>query len=183
MSNNTPHQQSGMVLILSLVMLAVLTMLGTTTLQLTKMDEKISGNFQDYDLAFSSAEGALGQIEELMQVGTVNNLDIRLENTFTQNNPGFYHKDLNAVPANVSSALSLTVPLKDLGIKNKPTYLIEWYEMKSQGGSSSSTVSTVSDLSDQAINPVIIYRIITKSEGARQSSGITLESYVGLNLF
>lgn len=52
-------RQQGAVLIVALVLLLVLTVLGTAGLQDTTLEERMSGNFRDYSTALQAAETAL----------------------------------------------------------------------------------------------------------------------------
>ena len=52
-------QQSGTVLVISLIMLLLLTMIGVTSNQVTGLEEKMAGNMRDRNLAFQAAESAL----------------------------------------------------------------------------------------------------------------------------
>ena len=53
------RQQRGAVLIVALVLLLVLTILGTASVRDTTMQERMAGNFRDYSAAFEAAETAL----------------------------------------------------------------------------------------------------------------------------
>ena len=53
------NQQSGAVLIISLIMLLLLTLIGVTGSQVTGLEEKMAGNMRDQNLAFQAAETAL----------------------------------------------------------------------------------------------------------------------------
>ena len=52
-------QQKGSVLIVSLVFLLLLTIVGVSAMNMTNLEEKMTGNFRDHDLAFQTAEAAL----------------------------------------------------------------------------------------------------------------------------
>ena len=54
-----PNHQRGMVLVLALVFLLLLTIMGITALNTTSLEEKMSGNVKDRNLAFQAAESAL----------------------------------------------------------------------------------------------------------------------------
>jgi type IV pilus assembly protein PilX len=60
---NYPHgrpvAQQGVVLIVSLILLLLMTLIGTTGMQMTSMEEKMAGNMRDRNLAFQAAESAL----------------------------------------------------------------------------------------------------------------------------
>ncbi len=55
--------ESGVVLVVSLIMLSLLTLIGTTALQSTGLEEKMSGNMRDQNMAFQAAESALQEGE------------------------------------------------------------------------------------------------------------------------
>ena len=55
--------QSGAVLIISLIMLLLLTLIATTGMQSTTLEEKMAGNMRDKDLAFQAAESAIKAAE------------------------------------------------------------------------------------------------------------------------
>ena len=57
--NLLSSQQRGAVLIVALVLLLVLTVLGTAGLQDTTLEERMSGNFRDHSAALQAAETAL----------------------------------------------------------------------------------------------------------------------------
>ena len=55
--------QSGVVLLVSLIMLLLLTLIGITGSQVTGQEEKMAGNMRDKNLAFQAAESALSEAE------------------------------------------------------------------------------------------------------------------------
>jgi len=63
LNNDSSHTeasyQSGAVLIISLVMLLLLTLIGTTSMQSTSLEERMVGNMRDQNIAFQRAEAAL----------------------------------------------------------------------------------------------------------------------------
>lgn len=59
--------QSGAVLVISLVMLLLLTLIGTTGMQTTSLEEKMVGNMRDQNNAFQIAETVLRAGEAVVQ--------------------------------------------------------------------------------------------------------------------
>jgi type IV pilus assembly protein PilX len=51
--------QQGVVLIVCLILLLLLTLIGTTGMQMTSLEEKMASNMRDRNLAFQAAESAL----------------------------------------------------------------------------------------------------------------------------
>ncbi len=58
--------QSGVVLVISLIMLLLLTLIGVAALQTTTLEEKMAGNMLDKNIAFQAAESALKAAEETL---------------------------------------------------------------------------------------------------------------------
>ena len=69
-----PAYQSGAVLIISLVMLLLLTLIGTTGMQTTSLEEKMVGNMRDQNNAFQIAETVLRAGEAIVQAATPTSL-------------------------------------------------------------------------------------------------------------
>lgn len=63
MRMHIPHRQTGATLVVALVMLLVVTMIGVTSMRSATLEERMSGNFRDYQLAFEAAELALREAE------------------------------------------------------------------------------------------------------------------------
>lgn len=56
--------QRGAVLVTSMLLLMVLTIIGVTVMQMSRMQERMAGNSRDVSLAFQAAEGALRNAEQ-----------------------------------------------------------------------------------------------------------------------
>lgn len=56
----------GSILLVSLVMLLVITISGLTAVKMATLEEKISGNYQDQQMAFYAAEAALKEAENFI---------------------------------------------------------------------------------------------------------------------
>ncbi|MHB8346031.1 MAG: pilus assembly PilX family protein [Acidiferrobacterales bacterium] len=54
-----PNRQDGMVLVIVLILLLVMTIIGLTAAQSTALEERMTGNQRDRDIAFQSAEYTL----------------------------------------------------------------------------------------------------------------------------
>ncbi|MGI9277493.1 MAG: pilus assembly PilX family protein [Endozoicomonas sp.] len=57
------NRQQGSVLVVSLVFLLILTVAGLASIQMTSLEEKMTGNFRDEQLAFHAAEVAVLEAE------------------------------------------------------------------------------------------------------------------------
>jgi len=58
--------QRGAILVTSMLLLLVLTIIGVTVMQMSRMQERMSGNSRDVNLAFQAAEGALRAAEQFI---------------------------------------------------------------------------------------------------------------------
>lgn len=59
--------ERGSVLIVSLIFLLLLTLVGVSAMNMTSLEEKMSGNFRDHELAFQAAEAALLDAESYLE--------------------------------------------------------------------------------------------------------------------
>lgn len=62
-SPQMPSRQQGATLAVALIFLVILTLLGLSAMSVTTMEERMSGNTRDHNLAFQGAETALRDAE------------------------------------------------------------------------------------------------------------------------
>ena len=125
-----PYQyrsQRGAVLIVALVLLLVLTVLGTAGIQDTTMEERMAGNFRDHSAAMQAAETAL----------RVGELDLGTSTSFSglsfdaSGSSGFYDVELSThsiVPkdaSNWATVLSTVLDKANTLLNDDPDYYIE----------------------------------------------------------
>ena len=67
-----PHQQSGVIIIMALVILMILSILGVSSMTSSTMEERMSSNVRDRHVAFQAAEAALRHAEREIESGTFN---------------------------------------------------------------------------------------------------------------
>ena len=67
--NKHRDQQSGIALIIGLVMLLLLTIIMIAAVQVTVLEEKMAGNLQNQNIAFQAAESALREAEARIRSG------------------------------------------------------------------------------------------------------------------
>jgi type IV pilus assembly protein PilX len=61
------RRQRGVAMVIALIMLVVLTLIGTATARMTLLEERMTGNTQDRRVALQVAEGALREGENLLE--------------------------------------------------------------------------------------------------------------------
>ena len=72
MANNTlKMRQSGMVLVVSLIILVVVTLLAISALRVTTLEERMAGNTRDRQLAFQAAEYALREAQDFLSTAVL----------------------------------------------------------------------------------------------------------------
>ncbi len=68
------HSQTGAVLIVSLILLVVLTMLGISAIESTKMETRMAANTKDYNQAFQNAEVGIAAAAQQYRGAKINDL-------------------------------------------------------------------------------------------------------------
>lgn len=166
------RNQRGAVLIVALVLLLVLTVLGTASLRDTTMEERMAGNFRDYSAALEAAESALRSGE-----AGVANTTTHAAMAF-DGSDGTYEVSLasTSVDPNTSSNYGLAVPASVLTYGSKllvsavPEYYIEKLPKVVIGDS---------DISLSNPNPppeAHHYRITAKGFGVSPNTEVVLQS-------
>ncbi|WP_018405146.1 pilus assembly PilX family protein [Marinobacter gelidimuriae] len=115
------ERQRGSALIVSLIMLLLITLVAVAGMQTTIMQERMSANLYDRELAFQAAEAALREGEALIMTGS--------EPVITNSN-GLYVLDHANRPqwgggASTASAAAITYPGTLRGVVQNPQYFVE----------------------------------------------------------
>jgi type IV pilus assembly protein PilX len=87
-TNSFPARQRGAAMVIALVMLLVLTILATASARMTLMEERMTGNTQDRNIAFQAAEAGLRAGEDEAQVPVLPDFDVNAEGLYTPANAG-----------------------------------------------------------------------------------------------
>ncbi|MFK8053551.1 MAG: PilX N-terminal domain-containing pilus assembly protein [Woeseiaceae bacterium] len=66
-SLSSPQQQQGVVIVIALIAVLLLSLIGTTAMRSSTLQEKISGNMRDQDVAFQAAEAGLHEAEDFIE--------------------------------------------------------------------------------------------------------------------
>jgi|SRR5690554_3947735 len=65
------NHQRGSALLVSLILLLLLTIVGVSAMQMTSLEERMSGNYRDHQIAFQAAEAALVEAEAFIENTTL----------------------------------------------------------------------------------------------------------------
>jgi type IV pilus assembly protein PilX len=167
--------QSGVVLLVSLIMLLLLTLIGVTGSQVTGFEEKMAGNSTDRNLAFQAAEAALSAAEAVVTASAFNCTDGRYK-AFDSN----CDNTLETTPVWESTGCwsTGTIPLKSVaytagtleGVSAAPRYIIE-----SLPGFTCSNAASVT-CTGAGEKKYYHYRITARAVGGSESSVVMLQS-------
>lgn len=87
-SGRFPARERGAAMVIALVMLLVLTLLATASARMTLMEERMTGNTQDRNIAFQAAEAALRAGEDEAQVPVLPDFDVNADGLYRPAAPG-----------------------------------------------------------------------------------------------
>ncbi len=158
------RKQQGVVLAIGLIMLLLMTLIGVTGMQTTTLQEKMTGNFRDRNLAFQSAEAALRDAEQYLRLTTV-------LPTFNSSN-GLYQPasstadvwtTLDWTDTSASVAYSSTIT----DVTTQPRYIIE--ELPAVPDEESSLEAGV-------IQTSAFYRVTSRATGGSDTAVVILQS-------
>jgi type IV pilus assembly protein PilX len=168
------QRQSGVVMVISLIMLMLLTLIGITATQVTSLEEKMAGNSRDQNIAFQAAEAVLRDGENLIETAV-------LLSYFSDANDGapLFREDEHPDPdyralatwgsANVYSA---TLPL----VASQPLYYIKYIETLPDANSNAS-INIGNYGSSSAGEYVSRFSVTAKGTGRQDTSQVFLQSY------
>jgi len=158
-------EQRGATLVIALVMLLVLTLLGTTAMQSTSLEERMAGNTRDRNVAFQAAEAAVREAERVLAQPVLPPFD---------GNGGRYQPTLGAgartwetVDWTDASAVTTYSEGTLAGVAGAPAYIIE--ELPAVFDTSASV---------EAGTPLVqeYYRVTARSTGTTTSAVVILQS-------
>ena len=170
-SSTSFYQQSGAVLVISLIMLLLLTLIGVTGTQVTSMEEKMAGNMKDQNMAFQAAESGLrageawvaGQAIRPVPNNTGSTQVWTLDSAATAASSNWW-EERNAAWWG-SNAVQFVATLSD--IKTNPYYLIEQQYFDKD----SLTLGISTDNSGR-----VLYRVTAKGTGGSDLTRALLQS-------
>lgn len=170
-----------MVLVLALVFLLLLTIMGITALNTSSLEEKMTGNVRDRNLAFQAAESALALGENWL-----NNLLNKPDPM--DNNIGLYEPSTTTTPVwdsvdwTGTSVVAYpntpgTTGSGSLGrIQAQPRYIIERVAEGSNLGAGSTGGSVAWKPGDESAGQQTMYRITARGTGGTNAAVVMVQS-------
>ena len=141
---NTPHRrQDGAALILALIFLLLMTMLSTSSMRTSTMQERMAGNMRDWNLGFQSAEAALRVAEQFLR-------DEEVLPEFNDSD-GYYQVNSTDRPVWLGGTMAagngyVTYPDDLPGVAERPKYYIEKLSSIRPAGASTETGTPVEEI-------------------------------------
>ena len=138
-----PSRQRGVVLIIALIILLALTIIGVSGMSTTSMQERMSANTRDRQIAFQAAEAALREGESFIANNAVNPIDF--DTTCTGSSGGMCDcsdKTVGCVEYWTDSGLAVwttagrhkTYSINYTQVAAQPEYIIEYMGYTDPGG-------------------------------------------------
>lgn len=122
------RRQQGVALFISLVMLLILTILGISSVQTTSLQERMSRNALDSNLAFQAAEAAIRDGEAHIE-DDINSL-VNFDSASAADNGYYYENDWDEVPnwytVDWEGSQVRTSETTVAGVAEQPKYIIEF---------------------------------------------------------
>jgi type IV pilus assembly protein PilX len=178
-------RQQGAVLIVCLLILLVMTVTGVTGLQVTSLEEKMSGNMRDRNLAFQAAESALRRGENFLAVNTTSAANFTcISGLYPEKGGGCDSNSLidvsssNQVWDNIDwSVAASSVCMAGLAeLSAQPCYIIERLAYTSTGTSPTSGGSLEVGVPAGAGATESWYRVTARAAGGSANAVVFLQS-------
>lgn len=160
-----PRRQTGMALITGLIFMVVLTLLALAAMRTTTLEERMSGNARDRDMAFQSAEAALRVGEQVVQGATLPAFALGTPLT-----PRIAAGTLTTYWQNTHPWATQSVPTgwQPAGTSAAPQYVVEDMGASAGGGGGS--------LAFSALNEDGVYRVTARGVGSSADTVVILQA-------
>lgn len=176
-------KQQGSVLILSLMILLVLTIIGVSSMSSSSLQEKMSGNFRDRELAFQAAEAALADGERFARTNIVtvgafsdtgNNGLYTTYNGPTSNNAF----NLTTWWTGTKSKVFSGTPIDE--VRTQPRFTIEYRE--EIGASDGTSIVVENHGETQGGGTITSFKVTARGTGQSNKTQVILQSDFGKRL-
>ncbi len=173
-----PQRQGGAILLFCLVFLAVLTMAGVAGMEAATLEERMSGNMRDHEVAFNAAESALqaGEAWLVLQdtlpiTSTDGTTDVWAEEAMDPDaNDGLYWWDHGDIDNDWWTNATNTDAITDVAqVSAQPRYVIEQYRTVDTGQS-------IAIGSGEITVPRIFHRITARGVGINPTTSAVVQS-------
>ncbi len=171
--------QAGVVLFMSLVMLLLLTILGMSSVQTTSLQERMSRNARDTNLAFQAAEAALRDGEdELETLISLSNFTIGATGYYYEKDPGDGANwfDVDWSPTTNGCTGCITASAVIPGVATQPKYIVEHIK---EVVSDDDSLNLDNIGQDTGSGKTQIFRVTSQGVGGTDSARVMLQATYG----
>ncbi|MDP2326384.1 MAG: PilX N-terminal domain-containing pilus assembly protein [Gammaproteobacteria bacterium] len=171
------HRERGAAMVIALVMLLVLTLLATASARMTLMEERMTGNTQDRNIAFQVAEAGLRGGESQAQLPVLPDFSVNQQGLYTPAAPGaaavweaidwtdaadvLTHETADDVPALLDDAPGV---LADASV----SFVVEQLPRVATPGESLAA--------DTSVDEATFYRVTSRGVGVSGNATVTLQT-------
>lgn len=158
-------------MVIALIAVLLLSLIGTTAMRSSTIQEKISGNMRDQDVAFQAAEAALHDAEEFIESLTTLALFNNTQGLYTTGNaPSVYSNwpaDARAFDGGTFGAIGK--------VASEPRYIIEIRGTVDESVNTSINLSGGYGVSSGA-GDIFVFKIHSRGTGLSDTSQVVLRS-------
>lgn len=158
------HRQSGIALITGLIFMVILTLLALAAMRTTTLEERMSGNARDRDMAFQSAESALRAGEQIVTGATLPAFAAGTANTPRIASGSLITYWQNTHPWSTQSVTAW----QPAGTSAAPRYVIEEMGATAAGSGGGLGVGALSDSG--------VYRVTARGVGSSANTVVILQA-------
>ena len=172
-----PSQQSGVTLIMTLLILLVVSLLAISSAERATLQDRMVGSQRDADIAFEMAEDALNEAERLLDTGEVTKADFGTNGPFYSQGEApdpFEHETWEAGNGSREATATYNRWVKQYSDVTIPRFIIERMGRIGDGGDGEVMVGGRQGLASGRMEG---YRILARARGATGHSDRVLEGY------
>ena len=177
-------KQKGSVLILSIIILVVLTMLGVSSMNSSSLQEKMTGNFRDREIAFQAAEMALAYAENYVS-SDINTANLGNANGLYEQGDGPSSRNAftgngGSIPDWWTGTNSIDLPTNISEVRTQPRFTIEARE---EVGTDSGTDINITSYGESTGGGLITsFRVTARGTGLSDKTVVILQTNYGKRL-
>jgi type IV pilus assembly protein PilX len=181
---NIHHKQTGVVLVIGMLMLIVLTLIGLTGMRMSTFEEKMSGNLKDKHVAFEAAEAALMVAEADIEANIISTGTFDTDGTdglYDDRNEQIWKLiDWNSTDStNDNEAIEYSAFDSAYKVNKEPRYVIEHYATVREA---TDTLNLGNYNTTTGAGETEMFRITARGTGSNDSAVVILQTTYGKKL-
>lgn len=169
-------RQSGVVLVIGLIMLLLMTLIGVTAMQVTGLEEKMAGNNRNVILAFQASEASLRDAEAyLLAIVTATDFDDTNEGLLSEvaAEPDYLTTASWAEDSSVEFSNVLPV------VKSNPRYIIKYVAEQADENSQNVSLNLGGYGESQPGTTITIFKVTSRGTGGTDNAQAILQTHYG----